>query len=284
MFGYVRINKPELKVKDYNKYKAYYCGLCRTLKERYGRFGQMTLTYDMTFLIILLTSLYESDTKAEQHRCMVQPKKHPMLLNEITEYVADMNIALTYHHFRDDWQDEKSIAGLAGAGVLKGKYKKIFSKYPRQCEAICKCLEQLQTYEQNNEKEIDKVAGCFGEIMAEIFVYRQDRWEESLRKAGFYLGKYIYIIDAYDDLDKDRKQNSYNPFSEICETDTFEEECRNMLTMMIAATTAELERLPCVQDIDILRNILYEGIWSAYDAIQIKKNNSNSNNETKLDK
>jgi len=86
MFGYVNIYKPELKVKDYYKYKAYYCGLCRALKDRYGTIGQMTLTYDMTFLIILLSSLYESSTKSEEHRCMIHPvKKQTILRNEITE-------------------------------------------------------------------------------------------------------------------------------------------------------------------------------------------------------
>ncbi|HBI73308.1 MAG TPA: hypothetical protein DDY59_08975, partial [Lachnospiraceae bacterium] len=96
MFGYVNIYKPELKMKDYYKYKAYYCGLCKTLRERYRLIGQVTLSYDMTFLIILLTSLYESDSKIGKHRCMVHPlQKHGTLQNEFTDYVADMNIVLT---------------------------------------------------------------------------------------------------------------------------------------------------------------------------------------------
>ena len=82
MFGYVMIDKPELTVKDYYKYKAYYCGLCRMLKEKYGFLGQMTLTYDMTFAIVLLTSLYESDTALSKHHCIVHPvQKHEMLQN-----------------------------------------------------------------------------------------------------------------------------------------------------------------------------------------------------------
>ena len=110
MFGYVLANKSELKMKEFYKYKAYYCGLCRILKEKYGVLGQMTLTYDMTFLVILLTSLYECETEMEEQRCMMHPvKKQKMLWNEITEYAADMNIVLPYHHFVDDWRDEKSI-------------------------------------------------------------------------------------------------------------------------------------------------------------------------------
>ena len=104
MFGYVSVYEPELKMKDYRKYKAYYCGLCRELKERYGSTGQMTLTYDMTFIIILLTSLYETRTSLEQHRCKVHPvKKQNVLRTEIMEYAADMNVILAYYHMKDDW-------------------------------------------------------------------------------------------------------------------------------------------------------------------------------------
>ena len=97
MFGYVTICEPELKVKDLKKYKAYYCGLCRSLKEDYGFMGQMTLTYDMTFAVILLSSLYETETETQMHRCKVHPvKKQKMLRNEITSYAAAMNVLLAY--------------------------------------------------------------------------------------------------------------------------------------------------------------------------------------------
>jgi hypothetical protein len=269
MFGYVNIYKPELKMKDFYKYKAYYCGLCKKLKEKYGPLGQMTLTYDMTFLIILLTSLYESNTTKEQHRCMVHPvKKHDMLMNEITEYAVDMNIALTYHHFLDDWQDDKSVAGLTGAKILKKDYKKIYNKYPRQCQEIEAGLQRLQACEHKREENIDIVSRCFGEIMAELFLYQEDMWKENIRKLGFFLGKYIYIMDAYDDLEKDIKNNSYNPLKSLYEKDSYEEECKNILSMMMAECTSEFEKLPCVTDIDILRNILYEGVWTKYDSIQ----------------
>jgi hypothetical protein len=280
MFGYVNIYKPELKMKDYYKYKAYYCGLCKTLKDKYGRVGQLTLTYDMTFLIILLTSLYESVTTKEQHRCVVHPvKKHDILLNEITEYVADMNIALSYHHLLDDWMDEKSVAGLAGSGILKKAYKSICRKYPRQCSKIRESLKKLKECEDKKETNVDVVSRCFGELMAELFVYRKDIWEETLRKTGFYLGKFIYIMDAYDDLDKDRKKINYNPLLSIYEKSTYEDDCKNMLTMMMAECTHEFEKLPCVIDVDILRNILYNGVWKRYLTIQNEKNSKEGKKE-----
>lgn len=272
MFGYVNVNKPELKMKDFYKYKAYYCGLCKTLKQKYGFLGQITLSYDMTFLVILLTSLYESETTKEADRCIVHPvKKHDTLRNEITDYVADMNIVLTYYHLIDDWEDEKSIAGLTGSAALKRYFKKINKQYPRQCDKIRENLYRLKECEKNNETNIDIVSRCFGELMSEIFVYRQDMWEESLRKAGFFLGKFIYILDAYDDIEKDIKHNSYNPLIDIYHEPDYNEKCRTMLTMMMAEAAGEFEKLPCLLDADILRNILYEGVWTKFENINKEK-------------
>ena len=136
MFGYVTVCEPELKIKDFRKYRSYYCGLCQTLKEKYGFSGQMTLTYDMTFAILLLTSLYECESRIEQHRCKVHPvKKQAMIENEITQYAADMNVLLAYYHMKDDWADEKKVSGLLGGGLLKKKAEKIAEQYPRQSKA-----------------------------------------------------------------------------------------------------------------------------------------------------
>jgi len=272
MFGYVNIYKPELKMKDFYKYKAYYCGLCKTLKDKYGSFGQMTLTYDMTFLIILLTSLYESNTEHEIHRCIVHPvKKHDTLCNEITDYAADMNIVLSYYHLLDNWQDDRSIAGFTGTKLLNKKFKIICNKYPRQCQAISNSLNLLKECEKNNDQNIDLVSRCFGELMSELFVYKEDMWESTLRKFGFFLGKYIYIIDAYEDLEEDIKKGRYNPLKSAFQKDTYETECKNILNIMIAECTGEFEKLPCLLDGDILRNILYEGVWTKFNSIQKKK-------------
>jgi hypothetical protein len=269
MFGYVNIYKPELKMKDFYKYKAYYCGLCNTLKQKYGLLGQMTLSYDMTFLIILLSSLYERDTKSGQSRCVLHPmKKHGVLQNEFTDYVAAINIALTYYHLLDDWQDDKSIPGLAGTKVLKNHLKKISKQYPRQCNTIQECLARLQVFEKRQETDLDLVSRCFGELMGELLVYREDVWEKALRKMGFFLGKYIYLLDAYDDIEKDKENHNYNPLFPIYELATFETDCQNMLTMMMAECTKEFEKLPCLADADILRNILYMGVWTKHDTIK----------------
>ena len=115
MFGYVTTNKPELKIREFARYKGFYCGLCRTLRSRHGFTGQMTLSYDMTFLILLLSSLYEPKTTRDNKRCMIHPGKKQMILqNAVTEYASDMNILLTEKHFLDDWEDERKVSGWIG--------------------------------------------------------------------------------------------------------------------------------------------------------------------------
>lgn len=266
MFGYVSAHKPELKMREYYKYKAYYCGLCKVLREKYGFLGQITLTYDMTFLVILLTSLYESETKQEEHRCIVHPvKKQKMLYNEITEYAADMNIILTYYKLLDDWRDERNGVGLVGLRAFHKTFMDLKEKYPQKCEVIRKCLGLLKQCEEREEESIDITARYFGKLMGELFVYKEDVWENTLRKMGFYLGKFIYILDAYDDVDKDIEKNSYNALISKYIEDDFDEKCEEMLTYILAECTSQFEKLPCVEDAEILRNILYAGVWDKFD-------------------
>lgn len=273
MFGYVLAHKSELKMREFYKYKAYYCGLCKVLREKYGFLGQITLTYDMTFLVILLTSLYESETKLEERRCIVHPvKTQKMLYNEITEYAADMNIILTYYKLLDDWKDEKSKVSLTGLHALRKTFLELKEKYPEKCEVIRKCLVLLQRCEERGEESIDVTARYFGKLMAELFVYKHDMWEKQLRRMGFYLGKFIYIMDAYDDVDEDIKEDNYNALIPMYIEENFDERCREMMNYVLAECTREFEKLPCVEDVEILRNILYAGVWDKYDKKQLEKN------------
>lgn len=272
MFGYVSAHKPELRMREFYKYKAYYCGLCKVLREKYGFLGQVTLTYDMTFLVILLTSLYESETKREERRCIVHPaKKQKLLFNEITEYAADMNIILTYYKLLDDWEDERSKVGFLGQQAYRRAFRELKERYPDKCEMIHNCLEKLHRCEVQNEANIDVVSRCFGELMGELFVYQKDTWEETLRQMGFYLGKFIYILDAYDDIEKDIEKKNYNALIALSKQEDFDEKCEEMLNFVLAECSHHFEKLPCVEDVEILRNILYAGVWDKFNQKRKKK-------------
>lgn len=272
MFGYIAINKAEMKFHEFDIYHSYYCGLCKVLKERYGKAGQLTLSYDMTFLVILLTGLYEPKSTDSYVNCIAHPfQKHAARVNGFTEYAADMNLVLSYYKCVDDWNDERKKKAYINARVLKKRVQRIRDRYPEKVAFIADRLQLLSAYEKQNEPSLDKMAGLFGEIMSEIFVWRSDEWEESLRRFGFYLGKFIYLMDAFEDIDDDLAKGCYNPLREIRNREDFDEYCKQILTMMIAECSREFEKLPILTHAEILRNILYSGVWCRYDAVCEKK-------------
>lgn len=273
MFGYISINKAEMKFKDYDVYHSYYCGLCKVLKECYGKRGQVTLSFDMTFLVILLTGLYEPDTKTEILRCVAHPtQKHAAKTNEFTEYAAAINMILSYYKCADDWMDEHKKKSWLAAKLLRSKIKHIEKLYPEKCKIISGNLAKISEYEAENEQNLDLMAGLFGNIMAEVFAFRHDEWEPSLRRMGFFLGKFIYLMDAYEDVEQDIKSGSYNPFKKAFqENPTFADDCRSLLTLMMSECSREFEQLPILLHAEILRNVLYSGVWSRYTAITAKR-------------
>lgn len=274
MFGYVVINQAEMKFKEYDVYHSYYCGLCKKLKEKYGVKGQVTLTYDMTFLILMLSGLYEPDTEVSQSKCIAHPfHNHTTRINCYTDYAADMNILLSYEKCRDDWADERKLKKKALAGLLEKANGQVAAKYPEKACKIQNCLKAIYEAEKKNEVDIDVMAGYYGEVMAEIFVWRQDVWEDNLRKMGFFLGKFIYLMDAFEDVEEDIKKNNYNPFKEMytAAPDTFNEKCKEILIMMMAECSREFEKLPILENVEIIRNILYSGVWFRYQQVVTKR-------------
>ena len=163
MFGYVVMNKPEIRFKDFDLYRSFYCGLCRELREKYGISGQITLTYDMTFVVVLLSALYEPPTQKGTTRCVIHPVcRQPVRKNAATEYGADMNVLLTYYKCMDDWEDEKKFAALGYGKILQRKNNRLSRRYPEKAEKIRKLLEKLSQMEKAGETDIDKMSGCFG--------------------------------------------------------------------------------------------------------------------------
>lgn len=272
MFGYILVNKPEMKYKEFERYQSFYCGLCHELKRKYGRFGQMTLSYDLTFLILLLTSLYEPEIRQESHRCLAHPfEKHRIRRNQFSVYAADMNVLLTYYKCEDDWLDERKLHKKLFALLLKRKIRRIEKEYPKKAQVVKTALDHIHVCEKAGSTNIDTASGFFGEVMAEIFAVYEDEWEHDLRKIGFYLGKFIYLADAYEDIRKDEKKGNYNPFCEMAREDDFEEKSGEILKMMMAECAKTFERLPLLTDTEILRNILYAGVWSRYETVKRKR-------------
>lgn len=274
MFGYININRKELSEESQRIYRAYYCGLCRKLKTECGKRGQILLNYDMTFLIVLLSGLYETECEEKTFVCAAHPMKKRLLRSsEVTEYAAHMNVILAYHNLIDDWKDDHAYTKRTLAGMIHKDYTRIAERYPRQIGAVLDYLERLAAYEEKDEQNIDLVAGLTGEMLGEMFAWKQDEWYNELKTLGFYLGKFIYMMDAYEDLDEDERRNHYNPLRNLRQENgaDFETLCRLMMTTMISECARSFERLPILMHADIIRNILYSGVWSRYEYIQIKK-------------
>lgn len=273
MFGYVNINKLELKVREYYQYKGYYCGLCHSLKKHYGQISRMTLNYDMTFLIILLTSLYEVENEVTLARCMVHPtNKQKVIVNSISEYAASMNVLLSYYKCIDNWMDERDAKSIVYAKLLKKAFNKAKKTYPNKAKIIIEQLKKLQRLEKANCEDIDEVSEVFGTLMSELAVYKEDQWASYLRAVGYYLGKYIYLLDAYDDLEEDIKKERYNPLMTYNKND-LDDFIDQLLILQLANLEKEIDKLPLVNEKGILDNILYSGILIHYKNKRRQKEN-----------
>lgn len=272
MFGYVTVNKDELKIKDWNCYHAYYCGLCHSLKDVAGTKARLTVSYDMTFLAMLLDDLYDCQKQEGQRRCVVHPVgKRPFIKSDASRYAAKMNLLLCYDNLLDDWRDDRNVAAAAAAGVIRNARMRIAKEFPRQTKAVEQYIESLKNCEKKRETNLDVAAGLTGTMLAELFCWKEDEWQKDLRGLGFYLGKFIYLMDAFEDMEKDNKKGVYNPFLLSRGKVRNEEMAEQSLTMMAACAAEYFERLPLVENVEILRNILYAGIWCKFEKVKEKR-------------
>nr|WP_300658807.1 DUF5685 family protein [uncultured Acetatifactor sp.] len=277
MFGYIAVNKSEMKFREFDIYHSYYCGICRELKKKYGGLGQLSLSYDMTFLAILLTGLYEPETRVGSCKCVAHPfESHETRNNIFTEYAADMNMLFACYKCQDDWEDERKFGKYAYGRMLEAKAGRLKKEYADKVRTISLMMQDFSDAERSGDADIDTLAGLFGRIMAEIMAAREDEWADNLRRLGFFLGKFIYLCDAYEDVEKDIRKGMPNPLKQKFESPDFEEECKTILMMMISECCKEFEKLPILENVEILRNILYSGVWGRYEIVHEKRRQSQS--------
>ena len=198
--------------------------------------------------------------------------KHPYTVNRFTDYAADLTIALTYYKCLDDWQDEHQWLKRGYAGLLKSAYAKVKTRLPRQCEMIQACMQDLNRIE-NAKGSPDEATQAFGRLMGECFVESDDLWSGMLRQLGSQLGHFIYLMDAFMDYDEDIKKGTYNPLVVLGAKPHQLPEALNIYMGMAADM---FERLPLVQDLHLLRSIVYNGVWQKYQARLAKQERSGS--------
>jgi len=262
VFGFVVANSEKLTDEQRIRYRAVYCGLCDDLGHDRGFSYRLALTYDLVFLAIVLSAAEGEEYSERIGKCPVYPtKKRKYLRNKYTAYAADMNIALAYYKFLDDWHDDRSYKALMMAKKLQKETQRIAKKYPRQCSVAEKCLKELSDIEKNNVLIPDVPAAVFGKLLGSVFACTDDPLKSYLYDFGFALGKFIYILDAAEDLKSDIRKKSYNPFIRYSINDI-----EPILHMTMAECVEKYRALPVKQDREIIENILFSGIWTSYES------------------
>ena len=177
-----------------------------------------------------------------------------------------MNVALAWHNCMDDWTDEHKVLSLTEAKLLRARYEKVYRTWQRQCDAVEACMETLHAVETSDAAAPDAAANAFGQLMGELFAVEDDSiWNPRFRAFGEALGRFVYMMDACVDLEQDRKKGNYNPLLALHPPEAVDEEEKlALLKMLIAECTAEFEQLPLVRDVEILRSVLYSGVWTQY--------------------
>ncbi|GAA0775314.1 DUF5685 family protein [Clostridium subterminale] len=282
MFGYVTPYKMELKIKDYEMFKAYYCGLCISIKNNFSNLCRMTLNYDMTFLGILLDSLEYSKHKYVVTRCMAHPvKKKPKVIdNKALDYAAFCNVALVYYKLLDDYNDDNSL----NKKFISMYIKKFINKSKDDLSPILVNIEEninkLSFLEKSQDViSIDELSDPFASLTAFIisYYYKDEDFYNDLYNLGYNLGRWIYIIDAFDDLKEDIEKHKFNAINKAFNTEnlSYEELIINQGNriefnlLMSANTTVEaLDKLPINKNKDLLFNILQLGLMNKIETIK----------------
>lgn len=272
MFGYITPDLSRLTEEQKQAYRAVYCGLCHSLKSRCGQTGRVSLSNDMTFLAMLLSSLYDTGTTETVSRCALHPvKQHTALSSKYIDYAADMNVLLFYLKCRDQNLDENSLPGKAGERTFRKKAEAVRARWPVQAARAEDALNRLWAGEKAADPDPDLLCNLSGEMLGACFVpYPEDIWAPQLYAVGEGLGRFVYWMDAWEDYDADIKAGRFNPLRSYHDRNDYEDFCRETLEMLIAEATEHFELLPLEKNLDILRNILYSGVWQRY-VLKMKK-------------
>ncbi len=286
MFGYITPLKDELKVGEYTDFKSYYCGLCQHLKSRFGELPRLVLNYDLTTLALLLDGLSPHSTYRTHQPCITNPiKRKPMIIsNRALSYAAAMNVSLAYYKLCDDVSDDNNLRSLTFSYVLKPYIKKFSPKERLIHTAIATQLQALALLESRGDFDtLDAISHPSAMIVGLILKhYPHPLFEDSPRLRqqlfdfGYALGKWIYLIDALDDLEKDLKSKAFNPILTLypkgsMDDETFMQSIREPLSFAIlsaGATCSEhFKTLPIQRNHSILNNIIHLGMMHQYNKV-----------------
>jgi len=273
LFGYIKPFHPELKVKEYELYKSIYCGLCKCMGKRISCFSRFALSYDIVFLVLLRTALTDDNISVGQGRCIAHPlkKRTYAVQNESLIYCANVSAVLNYHKLRDDIRDNKGIRRF-GTRLLLPAVKSMKNKAADLSEldfTVGNHLDRLTECESANTASVDQPADIFGALLAAVCEYNLGGYKKRIaHEIGFHVGRWIYIMDAADDYEDDKKSGSYNPF--VCSGGTdMEEKIKTTLIMELVQVEKALNLLDIDEECvgNIIKNIINLGMINSTEKI-----------------
>lgn len=268
MFGYIRPNIPELRVREKLRYDAWYCGLCVRLGREYGLAAKACLSYDCAFLAIILSSLEEESVRSEIAHCPLKPfgKKRPIIKEDspALHYAAAVSVLFAKYKLDDDIADGKKLRAAAKPPLLPA-YNKAKKSFPKVDSIIRKGLEELAEIEARGESDPDIPANAFGGLLAEVLLAYKDFSDATARiigDLGLNIGRFVYLIDAFDDMEKDKKHGLYNPF---LLSGTAGRDAEFLINISINNAVSAYYLLDIGHDDAIAANIITEGLFAALD-------------------
>ncbi len=274
MFGYVRPALARLSQEQRDAYQSAYCGLCHALGTRHGFLARLTLQYDLTFLAILLAA-GEEGSACKCKRCPVHPfrRPRPCAAGDRMDAAADQSIVLTWHKLSDDVDDHGFLTGLPyrfARFLFRGAYRRAAKAQPEFDGQVREGLARLGELEEERSPQLDRAADAFAKILAcAAGAVPQERTRRVLEQLLYHLGRWIYLMDAWDDLDEDRKAGRYNPLDARFGGQAREEreylETTAAHSLRLAGSAAELLELG--EWTPIVENILYLGLPAVQSAV-----------------
>ena len=278
MFGYVLPDKPNLYMRDYALFRAYYCGLCHAMKKESGQTARTSVNYDAAFINLLFSDIRGEKPKIVQKRCILNPKKRAVVdISETSREVARLNLILLGLKLQDDREDgEKSLFKRL---VFSRNVRKARAKSPELASFADECFIR-QREEEKCGGGLDAAAEPFSDMMKKTFGFLAgEKKTESIESLGYLLGKYVYYMDALDDYDKDLKKNRFNAFyrafSEESAADLMKnrgEDVKFLMEEIIRAIESAYREIRLSDSEGIVTNVLWYGLRSRFDAISKKEN------------